>query len=128
MDDELARLTLIEASLMQQQKADQKAYSKLEGSIEYAIENINRTYGDSSYVREEISAADADTAIANGDAVLADMNRIFKEAEKAYSYYYKQYVSPAEWFSCDVEEISVWAGASWSRAGGCSGFRDGTLE
>ena len=91
MDDELARLTLIEASLMQQQKADQKAYSKLEGSIEYAIENINRTYGDGSYVREEISAADADTAIANGDAVLADMNRIFKEAEKAYSDYYKQY-------------------------------------
>ena len=91
MDDELARLTLIEASLMQQQKADQKAYSKLEGSIEYAIENINRTYGYGSYVREEISAADADTAIANGDAVLADMNRIFKEAEKAYSDYYKQY-------------------------------------
>ena len=91
MDDELARLTLIAASLMQQQKADQKAYSKLEGSIEYAIENINRTYGDDSYVREDISAADADTAIANGDVVLADMNRIFKEAEKAYSDYYKQY-------------------------------------
>lgn len=91
MDDELARLALIAASLMQQQKADQKAYSKLEGSIEYAIENINRTYGDGSYVREDISAADADTAIANGDAVLADMNRIFKAAEKAYSDYYKQY-------------------------------------
>ena len=91
MDDEMARLTLIAASLAQQQKADQRAYSKLEGSIEYAIQNINRTYGDGAYSREEISASDADTAIANGDSVLADMNRLYKEAEKAYSDYYKQH-------------------------------------
>ena len=91
MDDEMARLTLIAASLAQQQKADQRAYSKLEGSIEYAIQNINRTYGDGAYSREEISASDADTAIANGDSVLADMNRLYKEAEKAYNDYYKQH-------------------------------------
>lgn len=91
MDDEMARLTLIAASHAQQQKADQRAYSKLEGSIEYAIQNINRTYGDGAYSREEISASDADTAIANGDSVLADMNRLYKEAEKAYSDYYKQH-------------------------------------
>ena len=91
MDDEMARLTLIAASLAQQQKADQRAYSKLEGSIEYAVQNINRTYGEGAYSREDISASDADTAIANGDAVLADMNRLYKEAEKAYSDYYKQH-------------------------------------
>lgn len=91
MDDEMARLTLIAASLAQQQKADQRAYSKIEGSIEYAVQNINRTYGEGAYSREDISASDADTAIANGDAVLADMNRLYKEAEKAYSDYYKQH-------------------------------------
>ena len=91
MDDEMARLTLVAASLAQQQKADQRAYSKIEGSIEYAVQNINRTYGEGAYSREDISASDADTAIANGDAVLADMNRLYKEAEKAYSDYYKQH-------------------------------------
>jgi hypothetical protein len=91
MDDEMARLTLIAASLAQQQKADQRAYSKIEGSIEYAVQNINRTYGEGAYSREDISVSDADTAIANGDAVLADMNRLYKEAEKAYSDYYKQH-------------------------------------
>lgn len=91
MDDEMARLTLVAASLAQQQKADQRAYSKIEGSIEYAVQNINRTYGEGAYSREDISASDADTAIANGDAVLADMSRLYKEAEKAYSDYYKQH-------------------------------------
>ena len=91
MDDEMARLTLVAASLAQQQKADQRAYSKIEGSIEYAVQNINRTYGEGAYSREDISASDADTAIANGDAVLADISRLYKEAEKAYSDYYKQH-------------------------------------
>lgn len=104
MDEELSRLTLISAELGQQQKSLQKAYSRLEGSIEYAIENLNRTYGDGSYEKAEVTKAEAESAINHADVVLSDMNRIYKDAEKAYSDYYKQHGFMVDLFK-DVKRI-----------------------
>ncbi len=90
LDEELKRLNLISASMTQQQKNDNKAYSKLEGSIEYAISNINRVYGEGSYQKEEISLADAENAIQNGDTILAELELSYNEATKAYERFYKE--------------------------------------
>lgn len=91
MDEELARLTLISATWEQEQKNVQKSFSRLEGSIEYAVKSMEKTYGEGSYEREDITAAEADAAILRGDAVLAELSARQEEVERAYSDYYKQH-------------------------------------
>ncbi len=90
LDEELSRLKLVAASLGQQLKADTNAYSKLEGSIEYAISNMNKTYGEGSYREENISLAEAENAIQNGDKILKDLELLYQQAVEKYDMYYKE--------------------------------------
>lgn len=90
LDEELSRLNLVVASLSRQLATDTNAYSKLEGSIEYAISNINKTYGEGSYCKEHISPAEAENAIQNGDKILKDLELLYQQAVEKYDTYYKE--------------------------------------
>lgn len=90
LDEELSRLNLVAASLSRQLAADTNAYSKLEGSIEYAISNINKTYGEGSYCEEHISPAETENAIQNGDKILKDLELLYQQAVEKYDAYYKE--------------------------------------
>lgn len=91
MDEELARLSLISATWEQEQKGLQKSFSRLEGSIEYAVKSMEKTYGEGSYEREDITAAEADASISRGDAVLAELAARQEAAEQEYNDYYRQH-------------------------------------
>ncbi|MGN0393952.1 MAG: hypothetical protein ACI4EF_01155 [Coprococcus sp.] len=90
LDEELSRLNLVSASLGQQLKNDTKAYSRLEGSIEYAIAGINKTYGEGSYKQENITLAEAENAIKNGDDILKELELEYRQAVEKYDAYYKE--------------------------------------
>lgn len=90
LDEELSRLTLIAASIEQQLKQADQAYSKLLGSIEYAIANLNKAYGESSYEKEEISYLEAVNAIENGDQILKALEAEYQESLKKYDACYQE--------------------------------------
>lgn len=90
LDEELARLTLVSANLTQQIEHDTQNYNKLLGSIEYAIANVNRMYGENSYVKEEITFAEAESAIENGDKVLKELELQYQASLKEYEACYKE--------------------------------------
>jgi hypothetical protein len=90
LEDELARLNLVSASLSQELKNYSKAYSKLEGSIEYAITNIKKSYGAEAYVEEAMSIAEINNAIMSGDKVLKELENKYEQAVNTYNTYYKE--------------------------------------
>ena len=89
-DEELARLNLLAASDNDELKRKTNAYSKLEGSIEYAIRDMERTYGANSYTKEDIAYADLSYAIENGDKTLAGLESRYQESVDRYNAYYKE--------------------------------------
>lgn len=90
LDEELSRLTLVSAALTQQAGNDTQTYNKLLGSIEYAIANVNRMYGENSYEKEEISFAEAERAIENGDKILKELENQYQSSLLEYETCYRE--------------------------------------
>lgn len=84
LENEVSRLTLISAALSQEIKNSTAAGSRLEGSIEYAMTNLTAAYGESAYVYEEMSMAEAENAIANGDSIMKELEEKYQHAKEAY--------------------------------------------
>lgn len=90
LDEELARLSLLAASNSDELRQKNSAYSKLEGSIEYAIKDMEHIYGENSYIREDITQSDLLNAIENGDSKLLDLEKQYKDSVEKYNEYYKE--------------------------------------
>jgi hypothetical protein len=90
LEDEMKRLSVVSGELAEKQKKIQKDCSHLEGSIAYATAHIEKTFGEGSYVREDISLAEAEREIKKGDDILAELEAQLKSAKAAYDSYYRQ--------------------------------------
>lgn len=104
LDEEFSRLRVASDLLSQQLKKDTKAYSKLEGSIEYAVSSLEQTYGEGSYKQEDISCAEAENAIQNGDKILKELEAAYKQSAELYDRYYKEQGFMTELYK-DVKRI-----------------------
>lgn len=62
--------------------------SKLEGSIEYAIKNIEAAYG--TYEEQEASLSEIVSNLENGEALLKRLDNEYKECEQEYKDYFRQ--------------------------------------
>ncbi len=62
--------------------------NRLEGSIEYAIRNIEDAFG--KYVEEESSLSDIVSNLQNGEEILARLEKEAKECDEEYKRYFRQ--------------------------------------
>jgi len=69
-------------------KEQEQAINRLEGSISYAIKNIEDAFG--AYVEEEASLSEIIASLENGEEVLARLDRESKECDENYKKYFRQ--------------------------------------
>lgn len=115
INKEIARLTHISSELTRKHNETSKEINKLEGSTNYALENIIREYGAGSYVKEDITLTEAKTAIENGDQTLGELERQYKECVREYESYVKEQGYMTDLFKdvkriVDTNDIDVAAG------------------
>lgn len=91
LSDERTRLELVSASLSEEMKQASKACGRLEGNIEYAVASLKKTYGDDAYAEEQITLAEAETAILQGDKILSELEETYRKTAE-------------EWESCNKEQ------------------------
>ncbi|MGN0436158.1 MAG: hypothetical protein ACI4D8_05995 [Wujia sp.] len=84
IDDTRLQLEEIEKDI----RSKESAINKLEGSIEYAISNIEAGYGE--YEDLDASLSEIVAALENGEAMLARIAREAKECDEEYRRYMKQ--------------------------------------
>jgi hypothetical protein len=90
LDEELSRLTLVSATLQEKKNNSSAAAGRLEGSINYAIRDMERIYGAGSYIKEDIPSHELEHAILNGDRVLGELTARYNDSVDRYNEYYKQ--------------------------------------
>lgn len=69
-------------------RAKVSAVNRLEGSIEYAIQNIEAAFG--SYTEEEATLSEIITNLENSEALLARLEKEAKDSEEEYKRYFRQ--------------------------------------
>ena len=66
----------------------EQSISRLEGSISYAIKNIEDAFG--AYVEEEASLSEIIASLESGEEILARLDREAKECDESYKRYFRQ--------------------------------------
>ncbi len=104
LSEELSRLVLVSASVSEEIKKVSAASDRLSGSIEYALLNLKKTYGENAYVSEDISLREAENAIQRGDALLLDLEQNYEKAALSYDTFVREQGYMQELFK-DVKRI-----------------------
>ena len=104
LSQQVAELSTSGAVLQNQLEGKRGAMYHLDGNIEQSIKQLEERFG--SYVSVDISAAEVQQAIADGDQILRAIDKEYKEMEKAYQKAVKQHNSMVDLYK-DVKRIML---------------------